>query len=335
MEETRDLILPAPSAFSAMPPAGDCVPAHVGDGLAQQPLLPHGWAWPTHRIEDNLAQAWCPGPEAWGWLQYQAGGGSPEIAAPGFCFSQPQFPNFTFLVAPSLQLEPDLSANNSNAQWSPWAPPPPPPFPAPKGVPLPSPRFAVPLHDVESCGGLAEPMNSSVVPQGANSPPPQPQTLASFLNGSGAFEVHWVVDSRKLQTNDKQAVSPPFTLAIGSSTSRDVIFKMMLFPKTVEDGKGGACFKKSRGKGTVRLKCEGDGAEVATLVSFCISVGSSADCLNRFRGPVSHNFARAPVCGLPKNQEEFDFTSVTDAESLTFVVCLEVRAGPVVGPAGG
>jgi len=30
------------------------------------------------------------------------------------------------------------------------------------------------------------------------------------------------------------------------------------------------------------------------------------------------------VCGLDKDVEEWDFQSVVDAESMTFVVCLEI-----------
>lgn len=97
----------------------------------------------------------------------------------------------------------------------------------------------------------------------------------------------------------------------------------MIYPKAVSDSKGGASFKKSRGHGFVQLKCEAELAEAIANVRFRISIGSG-DKLQPPRGPVSHNFSSSAVCGLPKDQEEWDFSSVVDPDSATFVVCLEI-----------
>jgi len=152
---------------------------------------------------------------------------------------------------------------------------------------------------------------------------PQPQTLTrTFSINSACFRVHWVVDARKLRGNDKQAVSPPFELSFGSQFP-NVTFKMMIYPKIVNDSKGGASFKKAKGRGYVQLKCEAELSEAIANVSFRISIGSG-DKHEEPRGPVSHNFSSSAVCGLPKDLEEWDFASVVDQESMTFVVCLEI-----------
>jgi len=151
--------------------------------------------------------------------------------------------------------------------------------------------------------------------------PPQPQTLQRECSEkSKRFRVYWTVDARKLRGNDKQAVSPPFDLKFGEQSTT---FKMMIYPKVVNDGKGGASFKKSGGRGFVQLKCEAELAGDPSHVNFRISIGTG-DKQQGFRGPVSHNFSSSAVCGLPKDQDEWDFNSARDDASSTFVVCLEI-----------
>uniref|UniRef100_A0A7S4SJR8 Uncharacterized protein n=1 Tax=Alexandrium monilatum TaxID=311494 RepID=A0A7S4SJR8_9DINO len=156
---------------------------------------------------------------------------------------------------------------------------------------------------------------------------PQPQTLTrAFSINSGYFRVHWTVDARKLRGNDKQAVSPPFELSFGNQFP-SVTFKMMIYPKVMNDSKGGASFKKARGRGFVQLKCEAELSEAIANVSFRISIGSG-ESKQAPRGPKSHNFSCSAVCGLDKEEEEWDFQSVVDQESMTFVVCLEIVPCP-------
>jgi len=167
-------------------------------------------------------------------------------------------------------------------------------------------------------------------PQGAGGPSPQPQTLTrSFSIGSACFRVHWTVDARKLRGNDKQAVSPPFPLAFGSRFP-NVNFKMMIYPKVVNDSKGGASFKKAKGRGYVQLKCERELPEDVAGVSFRLSVGGGGRH-EEPRGPVAHNFHASAVCGLPRDLEEWDFQGAVDQESMTFVVCLEIVPKAVGG----
>merc|ERR1711865_1197386 len=66
---------------------------------------------------------------------------------------------------------------------------------------------------------------------------PQPQALTrAFIINSMVYRVNWTVDGRKLRGNDKQAVSPPFELSFGGNFPA-VTFKMMIYPKVVNDGK--------------------------------------------------------------------------------------------------
>lgn len=151
---------------------------------------------------------------------------------------------------------------------------------------------------------------------------PQPQTLdRHFSIASGNHRIHWTVDGRKLRGNDKQAVSPPFELPFGSYPS--VTFKMMIYPKAVNEGKGGASFKKAKGRGYIQLKCEAELNEAIANVAFRISIGSG-DQRQPPRGPVYHNFSMSAVCGLPKDNDEWDFHQVVDRDSMTFLVCLEI-----------
>merc|ERR550537_1892310 len=121
-------------------------------------------------------------------------------------------------------------------------------------------------------------------------PPPQPQTLTRAVSvSSGVNRVHWNVDARKLRGNDKQAVSPAFELSFGPAHP-SVTFKMMIYPKVVNDSKGGASFKKAKGKGYVQLKCEAELSEEVANACFRISIGSG-DNVQPPRGPVHHNFS--------------------------------------------
>jgi hypothetical protein len=150
--------------------------------------------------------------------------------------------------------------------------------------------------------------------------PPQPQTLRRhYSTGSQTNRIYWTVDARKLKGNDKQAVSPPFDLSFGSQFP-NVTFKMMLYPKVVNDAKGGASFKKARGKGFVQVKCEAELEQTMANVRFRIGIGREGNC-GRAQ---SHNFAQSAVCGLPKDQEEFDFNEAVDKDSQTFLVKLEI-----------
>jgi len=151
--------------------------------------------------------------------------------------------------------------------------------------------------------------------------PPMPQTLQRSTSVSTrASRIEWTVDARKLRGNDKQAVSPSFDLVCAGRT---LPFKMMIYPKQVTDQKGGASFKKSKGRGTVTIKCEADLNTGSTPLQFRVYTGTGASKQTP-RGPVEHDFSESAVCTLPRNIEEWDFEQVKDKDSSTFVVGLEV-----------
>jgi len=129
------------------------------------------------------------------------------------------------------------------------------------------------------------------------------------------IRVEWIVDARKIKGTDKVVVSPPFEMPSVSSA----VFKMMITPKSVVEGKGGASFKKSKGKGTVQLKCESRLDDEASMV-FQIRIGHhetnvSSVCREEW------NFADAP---LYQCQQDWDFTKFVDVAKRSFSVIIEV-----------
>eukprot|EP00933_Yihiella_yeosuensis_P064395 TRINITY_DN67765_c0_g1_i1.p1 TRINITY_DN67765_c0_g1~~TRINITY_DN67765_c0_g1_i1.p1 ORF type:complete len:395 (-),score=96.25 TRINITY_DN67765_c0_g1_i1:308-1492(-) len=156
-------------------------------------------------------------------------------------------------------------------------------------------------------------------------PPPQSQTLVHFKDEkTGTDYVIWTVDAKKLRGSDKVAVSPPFEIESAALT-----FKMMLCPKAVSDRKGGASFKKAKGRGFVQIKCEKFEKDRGS-VSMNVSVGTGrpdAVWQSPLKDPVRHNFEDCGVCPLPPRPEEKDewnFTRAVDERSQTFAVRLEL-----------
>lgn len=161
----------------------------------------------------------------------------------------------------------------------------------------------------------------------------QPHSLTCLMsqgNLGDNLKVHWRVDARKLRGSDKMAVSPSFSfMPLRGLEQMPVTFKMMIYPKYVCDNKGSASFKKSQGRGRVRLKCESDVVPGATEFQFSIAVGHDHSAthgapLQPARGPVAHNFAHTAVGGLPRSEEEWDFGAATDPTSMTFLVSLAI-----------
>lgn len=157
-------------------------------------------------------------------------------------------------------------------------------------------------------------------------PPRAPVLQSTFSAASNIHRVWWTVDARKLKSADTAGVSPPFDLLLG----RPVTFRLMIRPKTISTARGGASFKKAKGKGTVELRCLDEVSEGANpVVHFRIGVGNGYSVAqpDTLRGPVQHDFAMKSICGLPAGQDEWDFSKAVDEVTQTFVVCLEIFAG--------
>merc|ERR1719498_2022394 len=149
---------------------------------------------------------------------------------------------------------------------------------------------------------------------------------------TGSTCVYWTVDAKKLRSNDRLTVSPLFKLCDGHVNAAPLPFKMTVTPKAVSDGKGGASFRKAKGKSIVQLKCEAprDEEDMESYpIRFYLSAWNGREqgsVALPMRGPVTCNFAQSGICGLPKDNEVWDFPDVVDQASQTFVICLEVLA---------
>ena len=72
-------------------------------------------------------------------------------------------------------------------------------------------------------------------------------------------------------------------------------FKVMLFPEAAPEVRGAYNFKKARGRGYLRLKCEDDLGSKSHFVTMRMSMGEES------RGPVKHDFAQSVCLGDNKN----------------------------------
>jgi len=172
-------------------------------------------------------------------------------------------------------------------------------------------------HEVvgDVLAGECAPYAMSFVRVGAQCEEAPPRDLA-LATHDGTTCVHWTVDGRKLQKNDRLAVSQPFCLDVWGG-SRRVDFKMLIHPVCAPS------FRKAAGKGRIELKCFNAVPEEMADLSFCVSVGNGKK-FEAPRGPFSHDFAANGVGRLPKGEDEFDLRAAVDPESATFVVRLEV-----------
>merc|ERR1712129_440688 len=102
--------------------------------------------------------------------------------------------------------------------------------------------------------------------------------------------------------------------------------KIILRPKALDAGRGGAGFDASGKRGYVELKCVTDletvGELVKTSLTFRISVGSRRG-LEPFRGPLCHDFSKRAICHLPAGQDEWNFGKAVDRSSNPFCVAVE------------
>uniref|UniRef100_A0A7S4QUA4 Uncharacterized protein n=1 Tax=Alexandrium monilatum TaxID=311494 RepID=A0A7S4QUA4_9DINO len=144
---------------------------------------------------------------------------------------------------------------------------------------------------------------------------PVPKSSLLVTAGGQQTCVSWTVDAKKLQSKDQVIVSPRFEVRIGK---RPVPFKMMMCPKTVSDRRGGHCFKKAKGVGSIQLKCEAGGNLLPRRLTFRLSVGQEPP-----RGPVVHDFVQEGVAQLPEEQRQWDLARAVDGAQQTLTVELE------------
>jgi len=140
-------------------------------------------------------------------------------------------------------------------------------------------------------------------------------------NDACSFKVCWTLDARKLRGSDKQAVSQPVELPLAPG-GQHVKLRILIYPTVhVRQSQSLLSFKASRSRGFIQIKCEYEKSCQTIPVRFTISVGSGRHSQGS-RGPVDHDFATNGICGLPKEQDNWDFFSATETCSMTVPVFL-------------
>jgi len=130
--------------------------------------------------------------------------------------------------------------------------------------------------------------------------------------------VYWALDPRKLDSQDKQAVSQSFEVVLHDGLCP---FRLVMHPTEINDGRRGCGFKKAKGRGRVQLKCEASRTSDSSDVVFRLAIGRGA-VKQPFRSIVKNNFADSSCCGLPQREEEWNFSSAVD-QFKTLLVILE------------
>uniref|UniRef100_A0A7S2BJG7 Uncharacterized protein n=1 Tax=Alexandrium andersonii TaxID=327968 RepID=A0A7S2BJG7_9DINO len=116
----------------------------------------------------------------------------------------------------------------------------------------------------------------------------------------------WNVPRSKLTLTDRSIVSPPFYV---QELGEYVQYRAHVTATRGEGKKGGHSLKKAGGRGKLEVQRTKPppGGEPSEQTVIAFEVGPEQ------RGPVTHNFAESPLCGLPRDYEEWDFLSHVDA----------------------
>merc|ERR1712176_1196587 len=188
--------------------------------------------------------------------------------------------------------------------------------------PLAPPPFYAAPTTTESETEAAPPVGEADADELTSTDAPQVPGLVKVGCPSGKTGVFWAIDERKLVSQDKQAVSPVFHIDLHGDESLQP-FRLILHPTARNDGRRGAGFKKSKGKGRIELKCEVPREAGSPDIVFRFAVGRD-EVRQPTRGVVAFNFAENGSChGLPSGKNEWDFSKAID-EHKTFLVILEV-----------
>jgi len=127
--------------------------------------------------------------------------------------------------------------------------------------------------------------------------------------------VSWPVASQRLQSSDKQIISPAFEVF-------EAIFKLMLKPKELGSGKGKSGFRKARGRGYVELKCEVGSAVRLPEMQFSLAIDGTC------RGPFTHDFTHVPVACLPRECDEWNFADYVDTSMSPHIFTIILHIAP-------
>mmetsp|Transcript_64291 Transcript_64291/g.119482 ORF Transcript_64291/g.119482 Transcript_64291/m.119482 type:complete len:454 (-) Transcript_64291:32-1393(-) len=143
-------------------------------------------------------------------------------------------------------------------------------------------------------------------------------------------QVWWAVSTKKLRSTDTSIVSPGFECVLSPELPA-AVFKLIIYPKVSSEGRDGANFLQSKGRGCVKLVAADPVPESAPRVSFSLSIGPDGG--TQFsRGPVVHNFSEQKVCGLPEEEEEWNFKAAFNQGNAIFMVNVQIT--PVIDSNG-
>lgn len=288
-----------------------------------------------NKVDRSQAGVWSPGLPAQPKLPTPMSGSgpcAPPAAATIVPVAMPWLPHSTMALPlsalSSLQVAPVMAANVGGEASPPTL-----------AAPLTA-ASAAAAAAAAAAGGPVEAFSRAAPSKGELPPPPQPRARVDARRAGTleyepvpdyqAHRIWWVLDSKKLASSDREAVSPSFKLTIGSQA---VSFKLMIKPigagVGVASARGGSSFKKAKGKGFIQVRCldvievEGD-----TGISFRLAVGARGEWFEEPFGPFQNKFSDKTV--YPRQEHDFkewDFQQHIDQESQTFDVCLEVLEG--------
>jgi len=141
---------------------------------------------------------------------------------------------------------------------------------------------------------------------------PRLSNVLSVSETDGVCSVHWRIDSKKLSSKDKKAVSPSFR-HWGS-------FRIILSPCAISQERNGACFRRAKGRGFVELKCESREVSDPLVIQASLwTDNGNGETMIKCAEPVRHDFSEKCVCSV---SEEWDFSAAVDPASQTFTICL-------------
>jgi hypothetical protein len=165
--------------------------------------------------------------------------------------------------------------------------------------------------DFGAAEAVGAPLPVPEVPVAEALPAPEPVGLRQeFSNDSKIHRVIWTQPNKFLRSTNKNAVSPPFQIC-GAD------FKLVLAADASD--KGNASFKQSKGRCSMKLKCEriSEGTTALTIM-FRFFVGDMP-----VRGPAMHDFKNGTaLAGLKRNDEPWDL--LTQVKDMTVTVGVEL-----------
>lgn len=140
-----------------------------------------------------------------------------------------------------------------------------------------------------------------------------------MTGASGKEVVRWTVDARKLESQDKQILSPQFDLYSKEGTITP--FRLMILAKETR-GKGCRGFCKAKGHGRLFMKCESSSVSEMAPVAFRVTVGPGT-AAEKSKVLEAHQFADHSCCPFQEGKEDWDLLPTADM-SKHFEIMVEV-----------